>query len=226
VRIANDPRHGPLPALLLVMTFVTGLVDATSIIALGRVFVANMTGNVVFLGFALAGVKEISLYGTLAALAGFLLGALAGGQIRVSHRGRTLRDAALAEAGLMAVATIVLVAAPQIRVPVAVAVAAILGSAMGAQAAVVRKLAVPQLNTNVLTMTLTGIVADGPGGRGFFTVRVLAVTAMFAGGAVGAALVLRSRPSAAIILGAVLLAAVAGAAAFTARHRAPWHEPM
>ncbi|GAA4955443.1 hypothetical protein GCM10023238_22610 [Streptomyces heliomycini] len=40
---------------MLVLTVVTGLIDAVSYMALGRVFVANMTGNVVFLGFALAG---------------------------------------------------------------------------------------------------------------------------------------------------------------------------
>jgi uncharacterized membrane protein YoaK (UPF0700 family) len=47
------PRHGPLPALLLTLTIATGVVDAVSILALGRVFIANMTGNVVFVGFAL-----------------------------------------------------------------------------------------------------------------------------------------------------------------------------
>ncbi len=39
---------GPLPELLLTLTLVTGVVDAVSILSLGRVFVANMTGNVVF----------------------------------------------------------------------------------------------------------------------------------------------------------------------------------
>jgi uncharacterized membrane protein YoaK (UPF0700 family) len=39
-------------AALLTLTFVTGLVDAVSYLRLGRVFVANMTGNVVFLGFS------------------------------------------------------------------------------------------------------------------------------------------------------------------------------
>src|SRR3954467_7490758 len=47
----DHPRHGPLPALLLVLTVATGVVDAVSILALGRVFIANMTGNVVFIGF-------------------------------------------------------------------------------------------------------------------------------------------------------------------------------
>ena len=53
-RLVNDKKHGPLPALLLGLTLLTGLVDAVSILSLGRVFVANMTGNVVFLAFAIA----------------------------------------------------------------------------------------------------------------------------------------------------------------------------
>ena len=35
--LLHDTRHGPLPALLLVLTVVTGLVDAVSILSLGRV---------------------------------------------------------------------------------------------------------------------------------------------------------------------------------------------
>src|SRR5947199_8135144 len=80
-RLSADPAHGPLPALMLVLTVLTGVVDAVSILALGRVFVANMTGNVVFVGFALAGAAGFSLSASLAALAGFVLGARAGGRL-------------------------------------------------------------------------------------------------------------------------------------------------
>ena len=45
----GEVKHGPLPPLLVGMTIVTGLVDAFSYLVLGHVFVANMTGNVVFL---------------------------------------------------------------------------------------------------------------------------------------------------------------------------------
>jgi uncharacterized membrane protein YoaK (UPF0700 family) len=70
-----EPRHGSLPVLLLVLTLVTGVIDAISILTLGRVFVANMTGNVVVTGFAIAGVPEFSLRTSLAALVAFLVGA-------------------------------------------------------------------------------------------------------------------------------------------------------
>ena len=55
----------------MVLTFNTGLIDAVSYIGLGRVFVANMTGNVVLLAFAAAEVSGLSvtaLYRPLAAL--------------------------------------------------------------------------------------------------------------------------------------------------------------
>jgi hypothetical protein len=58
-------REGPdglLPPLLLLLTVVTGLVDAASYLKLGHVFVANMTGNVVFLGFAIAGAGGLSIW--------------------------------------------------------------------------------------------------------------------------------------------------------------------
>ena len=78
-RLTADPAHGPLPALMLVLTVLTGVVDAVSILSLGRVFVANMTGNVVFIGFAVAGASGFSLAASISALAGFLAGAAMGG---------------------------------------------------------------------------------------------------------------------------------------------------
>src|SRR2546430_2759576 len=57
--------EGPPPPLLLVLTVVTGVVDAVSILRLGRVFVANMTGNVVFSAFALVGAPGFSLSASL-----------------------------------------------------------------------------------------------------------------------------------------------------------------
>src|ERR1700686_1174145 len=85
----TEPRHGPLRSLLIVMTFVTGLVDAFSYLVLGHVFVANMTGNVVFLGFALAGAPGFSIAASCTALAVFVVGAFVGGWL--GHRFSTSR---------------------------------------------------------------------------------------------------------------------------------------
>src|ERR1700761_7053856 len=68
---------------LLIMTVVTGLIDAVSYLALGRVFTANMTGNIVILAFATAGVPGLSVARSLTALLAFLVGAALGGRIMV-----------------------------------------------------------------------------------------------------------------------------------------------
>jgi uncharacterized membrane protein YoaK (UPF0700 family) len=70
-----------VPYNLLGMTTVTGLVDAVSFLSLGRVFTANMTGNVVILAFATARVPGLSIARSLTALLSFLVGAIFGGRI-------------------------------------------------------------------------------------------------------------------------------------------------
>jgi uncharacterized membrane protein YoaK (UPF0700 family) len=238
-----DPSYGPLPALLLLLTVVTGTVDAVSILALGRVFVANMTGNVVFAGFALVGAPGFSLSASLFALAGFLAGAYLGGLLI----GRTAPDRALlVRSGLaaeLALAVIALIIAAASGAPGVTqgmdaiahgafgaattdALAALLAIAMGIQNAVARKLAVPDLTTTVLTMTLTGLGADirtvfrgaDPAGAGRATARaalgrrLLAIAAMLIGAIAGAVLALRVSPLSALALAAALLAAAAGGA--------------
>src|SRR2546428_7484271 len=83
----GQEQPASLPLLLLLLTVTTGLIDAVSVLGLGRVFTANMTGNVVFLGFALARVPGFSLVRSLAALAAFLAGAVIGGRLALRPRG-------------------------------------------------------------------------------------------------------------------------------------------
>jgi uncharacterized membrane protein YoaK (UPF0700 family) len=58
---ADKTVHSPLPWLLLLLSMTTGLVDAISVLGLGKVFTANMTGNIVFLGFAAAGTSGFQI---------------------------------------------------------------------------------------------------------------------------------------------------------------------
>ena len=227
-RLIADPAHGPLPALLLVLTVFTGVIDAVSILGLGRVFVANMTGNIVFIAFAIASVPGFSLASSEAALAGFLVGAFAGGFIidRYSlHRGRLLRNACGIEFVIVAVSFVItLTSHDDASLSSKVAVSALCAVAMGIQNTTVRKLAVPDLTTTVLTMTLTGIAADVR--RSGFTVitrRVFAVLAMFVGGVAGAELFLHTRLAWALALGLFLLAVVTIAAEFLSRRPATWN---
>lgn len=192
--LVADAEHGFLPALLLALTFLTGLVDAVSLLALGRVFVANMTGNVVFIGFALAGTPGFSLVASLAALTGFLVGAWVAGQMsaRIGDRRRRFAVGMSTELALFVVAFGVLtIGHHDITRAAASLLAALLAVALGIQNGVVRTLGVPDLTTTVLTMTLTGIAADARSGV-VVTRRLLAVTAMLVGGLVGALLVLHA----------------------------------
>jgi uncharacterized membrane protein YoaK (UPF0700 family) len=205
-----DDRHGPLPALLLVLTAVTGLVDAVSYLKLGHVFVANMTGNVVFLGFAFADAADFSISASLAAIAAFLAGALAGGEIGSSgghHRGRLLAIATgvqIALVGGALVVSMVGLGPDGGRYPLIV----LLSLAMGLQNATARRLGVPDLTTTVLTMTLTGLAADSmlAGGKNPYPGRrVLATVTMFLGAAVGALLVFHAGVVAVLALALALL---------------------
>src|SRR5437868_824120 len=187
--------HHPLARALLVLTFTTGLVDAVSYLGLGRVFTANMTGNIVFLGFGIAGSGGLPVVAPLVSLGSFLLGAAAGGvlanRIGDLHPQHTARALAT-EVSLIGVAA-VLAAAVDIR-PNAFSgdvVIALLAFAMGVRNATVRRVGVPDLTTTVLTMTLTGLAADSPaaGGSGKGSVRrVAAVLAMLTGALAGALL--------------------------------------
>ena len=150
---------------LLILSVVTGIVDAVSVIGLGKVFVANMTGNIAFLGFAAVGTPGFHFGPLLAALASFLLGALlAGRQLSRSDTGKTRMRLHLSlEAGLLAAAATAAIGynpnslEPQLQL---YAIIALTGFAMGYRNATVRYLKVPDLTTTVFTLTLTGLAAD------------------------------------------------------------------
>jgi uncharacterized membrane protein YoaK (UPF0700 family) len=198
--VPGSDRFGPLPPLLIAMTLVTGLVDAFSYLVLGHVFVANMTGNVVFLGFAIAGAHGFSIAASLVALASFGAGSVVGGRLIARHghhRGRHLAAATTIQAAFLVVAVGLALASsdpPQSGYRYGLIV--VLSLATGGQNATVRKLAIPDLTTTVLTMTVTAIGADSAlgGGQGSKSGRrLIAIAAMFIGALIGALLVLHVR---------------------------------
>jgi uncharacterized membrane protein YoaK (UPF0700 family) len=195
LKLAARSIQHPLTRALLVLTFTTGLVDAVSYLGLGRVFTANMTGNVVFLGFGIAGAGGLPVVAPLVSLGAFLLGAGGGGVLadRIGdHHPQHVARALAIEVSLIGVAAL-LAAAVDVR-PNAFSsdvVIALLAFAMGFRNATVRRIGVPDLTTTVLTMTLTGLAADSPlaGGSGKGSVRrIAAVLAMLAGALAGALL--------------------------------------
>ncbi len=220
-------RHGPLVPMMIALTVLTGLVDAVSYLRLGHVFVANMTGNVVFLGFALAGAHDLSAVASLIALASFMLGAVAGGWIgarHTAHRGRLLRAANVAQAALIALALALLVSEPLAETP-RYGLIVLLALAMGVQNAAALRLAVPELTTTVMTRTLTGLASQARflGGAGSQAGRRgTSVGAILLGAVLGGLLVLKASVAAALAASLALAAIVALAAGALSRSDAAW----
>ncbi|MFI6434185.1 YoaK family protein [Streptomyces sp. NPDC050759] len=219
-KTAGDPeaRGLRLVVVLLGLTVVSGLIDAVSYLGLEHVFTANMTGNVVVLGFAAAGAPGFSVAHTLTSLASFVVGAMAGGRVAVRLGGgsrRTWARLTLAvEAVLLGISAVVAFAAPG-ATATAYTLIAVTAFAMGLRNATVRKLGVPDLTTTVLTMTLTGLAADSRAGGGHgirSTRRTASVIAMVAGASLGAWLVLHHGLGIPLAIAAGLVAVLAVAA--------------
>jgi uncharacterized membrane protein YoaK (UPF0700 family) len=227
----SDERHGPLQPLMVLLTFVTGFVDAYSFLELGRVFVANMTGNVVFLGFAAAGSSQFSFGNSILALATFVAGAFVGGRLARSqpaHRGRLLYNALLIEFVLVATAYFIAQFGPNPGSGVKYPLIILLAAGMGVQNATARRLAVPDLTTTVLTLTITGTAADSRfvGGAGAkLGRRTVAVLAMFAGAVFGALFIVNGHAPIALLCAVVLLAGATYAAERTLASSAAWTRP-
>lgn len=207
---AFDPR---VP-LLLLLSVTTGLVDAASVLGLGKVFTANMTGNIVFLGFAAAGAPGFAWPLFVAAILSFLAGALIAGRTGKAHVGQPERHWLMAAAGvetaLLWVAAALAIGlgrnAPEtIRL---FAIIALTGLAMGFRNATIRQMKVPDLTTTVLTLTLTGLAADSGAAGGSnpnWARRIAAVVAIFVGAALGAALLLHFGLAAPLALAGALV---------------------
>jgi uncharacterized membrane protein YoaK (UPF0700 family) len=213
---SNQAAEKIAPYAFLGMTAVTGLVDAVSFLSLGRVFTANMTGNVVLLGFATARVPGLSVTLSLTALGSFLTGAVLGGRIMAPASGdsniRFAAQAFLLELVMLTAAALCGigykgdVTEPSVQQLTLIALTAL---AMGTRNAAVRKLAIPDLTTTVLTLTLTGIAADSSlasGNNPRLARRIGAVVAMFSGATLGAVVIRYYSVAAALGLAAAISA--------------------
>ena len=190
-------RVEPLLLALSLLTLVTGLVDAACYLGLGRVFTANMTGNVVLLAFGATRAQGLPVLAPTVSLVVFLLAAAAGGrlasslvgptgiQVPAPARRRWLTIALLTELLLVAVAALAAAGLPAgdggARRYVVIG---LLAGALGLQNATVRRLAVPDVTTTVLTLTLTGLAADSwlAGGHSPRAGRRLAAVGLMAAG--------------------------------------------
>ena len=209
--------------LLMGLTFAAGSVDAISYLALGRVFTANMTGNIVLLGLAVAQSLGPQTQRSLVALAAFAAGVAIAANV---GRPRGHEEVWPARVTLALALEAILLTGFAIawwafdRRPFTESVlvlVALAGLAMGMQSATARQLSVKGVTTTFVTGTLTTLVSDivtlaGPPGGWSMNAGVL--VALLLGAVIGGIAEVHAPSVAAIIPAAVVavvvLAAVLG----------------
>jgi uncharacterized membrane protein YoaK (UPF0700 family) len=199
-------------AALLLLTFATGLVDAISVLVLGHVFVANMTGNVIFLGFWFVPGAGIDLTAAVVAFLWFLCGTVIGGRLTraLAAQSRRWLTAALGmEVGTL-VALAILAGTGVLGYHDNTKLILIAGLAMtfGAQNVVARQFGIQELSTTVLTSTIVGIGFDSrlAGGTGEREKLRYGVIATMCGGAIVGATLSRITVATVIALAAAMVA--------------------
>ncbi len=186
-------------AALFVLTLSAGYADAVAFFGLGT-FTANMTGNTVLVGAALAGFALKSIPAGGGALAAFSVGWFAAGAIALSLASRTLADQGRVRAAAVILGTVLLLAAASLFHRDGLAAAwpcvALLSAVMGMQSVVAVGMGVPGVSTVYVTGTivtalraLTGAEPTATPAEGVVN---LATWALYLGGAVAGAIALHA----------------------------------
>lgn len=190
----DSPVSGRMTvAALLLLTFATGLADAISILVLGHVFVANMTGNVIFLGFWLAPRTSIDLTAVVVALPTFVCTTILSGRLarHFGGRARPWITTVLATEIVLLVALSILAGAGVLHYHdnSKLLIIGVLAVTFGLQHSSARQFGIQELSTTVLTSTIVSLgldsrLAGGTGERQ--ALRFGVVFTMCAGALVGA----------------------------------------
>ncbi len=154
------PGLSHITALYLI-TGVCGLIDAACFLSFGGVFAEIMTGNLLFLSFAIGVGEPIrGIVKYVPVLLAFSIGAVVGGRL-VRGSWQETRIGFVVEWTLLAAALLISVASHPAYDSLARGfVVSLLAIAMGLQNALIRRHGVPDLATNVMTLTLTALIAE------------------------------------------------------------------
>jgi uncharacterized membrane protein YoaK (UPF0700 family) len=175
------PRVSHITVLYLI-TGVCGLVDAACFLSMGGVFAEIITGNLLFLCFYIGTGQPIFAHVKyILVIAAFLLGALAGGRLLRGPLSEVRIGFAVEWALLIIALALTVGLGPELTGMPRNIVSSLLGCAMGMQNALVRRHGVPDVATNLLTITVTSLIADSvpAGGRNENWQRRLASIAIF-----------------------------------------------
>ncbi|MGV0518014.1 DUF1275 family protein [Mycobacterium kansasii] len=195
--VSSPVYHRLTIAALLLLTFATGLADAISVLVLGHVFVANMTGNVIFLGICLVPKSKsgIDVVAGVVSVVAFVIGTVIGGRLTgaFSHEPRRWITVSLGTEVSVLATLAVLAGSGVLRYHDTTKFYLIGGLALafGLQNAVAREFGIRELSTTMLTSTIVAIgaesrLAGGTGSRN--TLRFSVIAAMCGGAVLGAGL--------------------------------------
>jgi len=192
--VSSPVFHRLTIVALLLLTFATGLADAISVLVLGHVFVANMTGNVIFLGFWFVK-SNIDLTAGLVAFCGFLTGAVIGGRLlrALGHRPRRWITTVLGieVTNLVVLSSLAGAGILHYNDNTKLFLLGGLAVTFGMQNASAREFGIQELSTTVLTSTIVAIGADSriAGGSGHREgLRYSVILSMCGGAILGATL--------------------------------------
>ncbi|MGP8302857.1 YoaK family protein [Streptomyces inhibens] len=220
----EPPSGTALTVIMVCLTVATGVLDAVSFLTLGHVFTANQTGNLLFLGFGIAGQGGLSVVATAVSIGAFALGAVLGARLESTlavRRHQWFPVALATEATLLAVAAAAAwESGPAEGLPPGRrwAVIGLMALAMGMRNVTAMRVASPDLTTTVQTRVMTALVSGSPLGHdkrlGYGTHaagrRLISVGSMFSGGLLGAGMLgAGARPTLVILLVAACVAATA-----------------
>lgn len=211
--VSSPVFHRLTIAALLLLTFATGLADSVSVLVLGHVFVANMTGNVIFLGFWFVPWSGVDLTAAVVAFVCFVTGTIIGGRLTrgLGNRPRHWLTVTLGIEVTVLVTLSILGGAGVLRYHDNSKLFLIGGLAVtfGLQNATARQFGIQELSTTVLTSTIVALGFESrlAGGTGENELLRYGVIATMCGGAVLGATLSRVAVAPIFALAAAVIAA-------------------
>ncbi|WP_245608644.1 YoaK family protein [Saccharibacillus sacchari] len=149
--------------VLMLLCMSAGIVDVIGYIHLGRVFTANMTGNIVILGMSFAHVAELSFLRAALACIGFIAGNAAAAILLSGGKAKGFWPARITLILFIELAFYFIFAAlagPVMSETLLHVLILLLSSAMGMQTTAARKLGIAGISTTVLTNNLASVIED------------------------------------------------------------------
>lgn len=201
----NTPPPGPFrrEVLLTLTTIQTGILDAAIYASLGRVFVANMTGNIVLLGLAIATLRfDADFLPTCVSLVAFFIGGMVtgilerltrqrdGSHTRIFFTTMTLVDSILNFTSAALIYTNVI--QTQTTGEMRLIIFGLLATGQGSQLVLTKRAGLPAFANAVITNTYVDLSTDphlfhlwGPGTRERNR-RAISILSLLAGAVIGA----------------------------------------